>query len=47
MRLDPKWHDKLSDYLDSLAGAFVLGSMAAAFLLPIIWMWFLVGAWLK
>ena len=47
MRADPKWSDKLADYLDSLAGAFVLGSVAAMFLAPIMALWFVVRWWLQ
>ena len=41
------WKDKLADYLDSLAGAFVLGSVAAAFITPIVFLWFVVRWWLQ
>ena len=47
MRVDPKVRDRVVDYLDSLVGAFVLGCIAAAFITPIVFLWFAVRWWMQ
>lgn len=47
MRVDPKVRDRVADYLDTLVGAFVLGSVAAAFITPIVFLWFVARWWIQ
>lgn len=47
MKPNHKWQEKMADYSEMLVASFVLGSLCAAFIAPIIFLWFAARWWLQ